>query len=44
MGHFDWLVGSPLLKAEWRSVLIEFGGLCVIITGTPVMPELCADS
>ena len=42
--RFDWLVGSPLMKAEWRSASMECGGQCVIIAGVPVMPELCADS
>ena len=41
---FDWLVDSPLMKAEWRSASMECGGQCVMIAGDQVMPELCADS
>ena len=41
---FDWLEDSHLMKAEWRSASMECGGQCVVITGGPVMPELCADS
>ena len=44
MASFDWLVGSPLMKAEWRSALMECGGQCVMIAGGPVMPELSAGS
>ena len=44
MAPFGWLVGSPLMKAEWRSASMEYGGQCVMIAGTLVMPELCADS
>ena len=43
MAPFD-LVGSPLLKAEWRSVSMECGERCAMMAGTPEMPELCADS
>ena len=44
MAPFNWLVDSPLMKAEWRSVSMECGGQCVMIAGVPVMPGLCADS
>ena len=44
MAPFDWLVDSPLMKAQWRSVSMECGGQCVMIAGVPVMPKLCADS
>ena len=44
MAPFDWLVDSPLMKAEWRSASMECGDLCVVIAGDPVMPGLCADS
>ena len=40
---FDWLEDSPLMKAEWKSASMECGGECVMITGGPVMPELCGD-
>ena len=43
-GHFDWLVDSPLMKAEWRSASMECGGQCVTLVGITVMPELCADN
>ena len=42
--QFDWLVGSPLMKAEWRSASMECGGQCVMVAGVSVMPKLCADS
>ena len=44
MAPFDWLMDSPLMKAQWRSASMEYGGQCVIIAGVPMMPELCADS
>ena len=44
MVPFDLLVGSPLMKAGWRSASMDCGGQCVMIAGDPVMPELCADS
>ena len=44
MAPFDWLVESPLMKAEWRSASMECGGQCVVIAGGPVMPELSADN
>lgn len=27
------------LRAEWRCVLMEAGGRCVTMDGTPLMPE-----
>ena len=44
MATFNWLVGDQLIKAGWRSASMECGGLCAVITGITVMPELCADS
>ena len=44
MGCFGWLAGSPLMKAEWRSVPMECGEQCVMITGITMMQQLCADS
>ena len=44
MGPFSWSVGSPLMKAEWRSVSMECGGQCVMVDGTAVMQQLCADN
>ena len=44
MGPFDWLVDSPLMKAEWRSASMEYGGRCVMATGIAMMQQLCADS
>ena len=41
---FNLLVGSLLLKAEWKSVAMERGGQCVMTTGTPEMPEWSAES
>ena len=32
------------MKAGLRSVSMECGGQCVMNTGIPVMPELCADT
>ena len=32
------------MKAGWRSASMDCGGQCVIITGIPVMLELCADN
>ena len=44
MAPFDLMVGNQLMKAEWRSALMECGGQCVTMAGAPVMPELSADS
>ena len=44
MGHFDWLVDDPLMKAEWRSASMECGGQCVTHTGITMMQQLCADN
>ena len=44
MTPFDWLEDNPLMKAEWRSASMEYGGQCVMTTGISMMPELCADS
>ena len=44
MVPFNLLVGSLLMKAGLRSASMECGGQCVMITGIPLMPELCADS
>ena len=44
MVPFNLLVGSRLMKAEWRSASMEFGGQCVMITGIAMMPKLCAES
>ena len=43
MAPFD-LLGSPLMKAEWRSASMECGGQCVMTPGTPGMPEWSAES
>ena len=32
------------MKGEWKCVLIESGGQCVMTPGVVVMPELYADS
>ena len=40
---FAWLVDGHLTKAVWRSALMEYGAQCVMITGGPEMPKLCAD-
>ena len=42
METFDWLVVEMNLKVEWRSVLQEFGGQCVMTFGIQVMRELFA--
>jgi len=39
MAPFDLLMASLLLKAEWNSVSMECGGLCVMTTGILVMLE-----
>ena len=44
MTPFDLLVGNQLMKAEWKSALMECGDQCVTIAGVAVMPELSADS
>ena len=44
MGPFGWLVGGPLMKAEWRSASMECGEQCVTLVGVAVMPESCADN
>ena len=38
-----WVVGFPM-KAEWRSVSTVSGALCVMTTGTVMMPLWCVDS
>ena len=32
------------MQAEWRSASMKRGGQCVMISGIPVMPELCVDN
>ena len=44
MGPFGWLVGSTIMKAEWRSASVECGGQYVMMDGIAVMQELCADN
>ena len=41
---FNLLVGSLLLKAEWKSASMECGEQCVMTPGTPEMPEWSAES
>ena len=41
---FVWLVGLDLMKEEWKCVLIEGGGQCVMTTGVAMMQKLYADS
>ena len=41
---FNLLVGSSLMKAEWRYASMECGGQCVMTPGTLEMPELHAES
>ena len=43
MVPFD-LLGSPLMKAEWRSASMECGGRYVMTRGIPEMPEWSAES
>ena len=38
-----WVVGFPM-KAGWRSVSTVSGVLCVMTTGTVMMPLWCVDS
>ena len=44
MEPFVWLVDDLLMKAEWRSASMEYGGQYVTLAGAAVMPELCADN
>ena len=44
MGPFACWVDDLLMKAEWRSALMECGGQFVTLVGVAVMPESCADN
>ena len=44
MEQFVWLMALWRVLAEWRSVSMECGEQCVIVAGTTMMPELCADN
>ena len=44
MGHFVWLMDQLRVQAGWRSVSMECGEQCVVITGITMMPQLCADN
>lgn len=44
MVPFDLLVGSPLMKAGWRSASMDCGGQCVMLDGIAMKPEWYADS
>ena len=44
MDPFGWSVDSLLMKAEWRSVSMVYGGQCVTLVGAAVMLELCVDN
>ena len=44
MEKSDWWTEEVYTKGGWRSVLMEFGGQCVMIPGTTMMHLLSADS
>ena len=44
MVNCDWWEVTFPMKAEWRSVSTMSGALCVMTTGTVMMPLWCADS
>ena len=44
MEQFVWLMDLWRVLAEWRSVSMECGEQCVVVTGITMMPESCADS
>ena len=44
MEHFDWLMDLERVLVQWRSVSIECGEPCVVVTGVALRPELCADN
>ena len=42
METFVWWMGLMSTVAEWSSVMMESGVLCVMMTGKMKMQELCA--
>ena len=44
METFDLLVVEMSLKDEWKSVMEEFGEVCVVMTGENKMLKLSANS
>ena len=40
----DWWMAGTTMKDGWKSAKVEFGGLCVTITGVPLMLWWFADS
>ena len=38
------LLEATLLQDEWKFASMESGGLCVMMNGTMMMPELSADN
>ena len=40
----DWWMAGTTMKGEWRSARGECGGLCVMISGVPLMLWWFADS
>ena len=41
---FVWLVVRAMARGQWRSVIVEFGALSVMTTGTGMMLQWSANS